>query len=75
MMNWHDIHDGGRERYAQRLAEAEHERLFVRSTTEGVRRTSVLRARIGQALIAWGRWIDGRPEPTARYDVEREGAR
>ena len=67
MINWHDIEDAGRERYAARLDEAERDRLLRRSREVRTRRTPLrsLRSRVGRALIAWGHWLDGRTEQGA----------
>ena len=73
MLNWYDTQAVGRALHTERLAEAEQHRLFARTATQVPATT--LRPRLGQALIRLGRWVDGRSDAPARYEVERTGAR
>jgi hypothetical protein len=74
MMNWHEIHESGRELYGQRLEEAEIYRMALDAArVEG--RAPGLRARLGQLLIDLGHWMHGpTSEHTIQRDVEHTGA-
>lgn len=69
MMNWHDIHESGRELYGRRLEEAEIYRMeqdVIRA--KGSARTPGLRTWLGQLLIDLGSWMYGpTSEQAARY--------
>ena len=70
MIDWYEMYTLGRVVHGERLLEAEQKRLFARRATQG--QAITLRSRLGQALISIGRWVDGRAEVAAHYDVERK---
>jgi hypothetical protein len=76
MYNRYEMDTSGRLVHEQRLEEAEQERLAQHATGAPHRpaRSSGWQTLIGQALLAWGRWMDGRTRPEPRHDAEREGA-
>jgi hypothetical protein len=69
-MNWHDIHESGRELYGQRLEEAEIYRMEQDALrAQGSVRAPGLRARVGQLLIDLGHWMHG---PTSEHSMQRD---
>jgi hypothetical protein len=68
------IIDDSRERYQDRLNEAEQWRLAKRARARRVSRVDRLRVRIGDHLIALGQYLKvaARPEPQFDYSGEQK---
>jgi ribosomal protein L29 len=59
MMTWHEIRDLSRAQYAERLADAENERLALRMIRAGVSiRQPALRTRLAQVLAELAHKLD-----------------
>lgn len=72
MMSWHEMNESGAERYRQRLAEADHARLFRRTQAGNNRfEATPLRSRLARLLHAVAYWLDSQTAPSPRYDAER----
>ncbi|HMO59426.1 MAG TPA: hypothetical protein PKC19_18890 [Roseiflexaceae bacterium] len=73
MMNWHDLRDSSRDRHAMLIAEANTYHR-ARELPARASRIMSLRSRLADLLIAWGRWIDGRPRREEPRKTEQKSA-
>ncbi|MDZ4718670.1 MAG: hypothetical protein SH847_09460 [Roseiflexaceae bacterium] len=69
MINWYEMYTLGRDAHTERISEAQQQRLVARRAIRA--QVVTLRSRLGQTLINVGRWVDGRSDVPAHYDVER----